>query len=156
MGDERDMFAGLGWDKEIRSIANLHIPVNLSPEFEFVVGNRSSDNYDLTPFSQSTQAWRWRTREEQKQREKKEKKQDHVLEKDADVDEDNTNETEEDEVKVEGKSSKSISFRKRMRALLPHHLPLKDRKRDKTVSYMDLLKPGPPPSDSSKKYAKRK
>jgi hypothetical protein len=71
------------------------------------------------------------------------------------LDEDNSNETEE-EVKVEGESSKSISFRERMRALPPHHLPLKDRKKDKTVSYMDLLRPGPPPSESSKKYVKRK
>jgi hypothetical protein len=54
MGDERDMFAGLGWEKEIRSLADPHIPVNLSPEFSFAAGNRSSDDYDLTPFSQST------------------------------------------------------------------------------------------------------
>jgi hypothetical protein len=33
---------------------------------------------------------------------------------------------------------------------------LKDRKKDKTISYMDLLRPGPCPSESSKKYAKRK
>jgi hypothetical protein len=79
-----------------------------------------------------------------------------VPEKDLDLDEDKSNETEEDEVKVVGKSSKSLSFRKRMRALLPHHLPLKDRKKDKTVSYMDLLRPGPPPSNSFKKYAKWK
>jgi hypothetical protein len=78
-----------------------------------------------------------------------------VPEKDVDLDEDNSNETEE-EVKVDGESSKSISFRERMRALPPHHLPLKDRKKDKTVSYIDLLRPDPPPSESSKKYAKRK
>jgi hypothetical protein len=79
-----------------------------------------------------------------------------VPENDTNVDEDKSNETEEEEVKVVGESSKSLSFRERMRALQPHHLPLKDRKKDKTVSYMDLLRPGPPPSDSSKKYAKRK
>jgi hypothetical protein len=81
--------------------------------------------------------------------------QEDMPEIDADLDEDKSNETEE-EVKVEGESSKSISFRERMRALPLHHLPLKDRKRDKTISYMDLLRPGPPPSESSKKYAKRK
>jgi hypothetical protein len=81
--------------------------------------------------------------------------QEDVHEKDADLDEDKSNETEE-EVKVEGKSSKSISFHEQMKALPPHHLPLKDRKRDKTVSYMNLLRSGPPPSDSSNKYAKRK
>jgi hypothetical protein len=79
-----------------------------------------------------------------------------VPEKDADVDEDKSNKTEEEEVKVEGESSKSISFRERMRALPSHHLSLKDQKRDKIVSYMDLFRPGPPPSDSSKKYAKWK
>jgi hypothetical protein len=76
-------------------------------------------------------------------------------EKDDNLDEDKTNETEQ-EVKEEGESSKSLSFRKRMRGMSPHHLPLKDRKRDKTVSYMDLLRLGPPPSKSSKKYAKQK
>ena len=155
MGDERDMFAGLGWEKEIRSLGDPHIPFNPSPEFEFAAGNRSSDDYELTPFSQSTQAWRWRVQEEQKQYEKKEKRQEDVPEKDADLDEDKSNETEQ-EVKVEGESSKSLSFRERMRGLSPHHRPLKDRMRDKTVSYMDLLRPGPPPSESSKKYAKRK
>ena len=80
--------------------------------------------------------------------------QEDVPEKDADVDEDKSNETEE--VKVEGESSKSISFRERMRALPSHHLSLKDQKRDKIVFYMDLLRPGPPPLDSSKKYAKWK
>jgi hypothetical protein len=45
MGDERDMFAELGWEKEIRSLADPHIPVNLLPEFEFAAGNRSSDDY---------------------------------------------------------------------------------------------------------------
>jgi hypothetical protein len=82
--------------------------------------------------------------------------QEDVPEKDADVDEDNSNEMEEEEVKIVGESSKSLSFRERMRALPPHHLPLKEQKRDKTIFYMDLLRPGPPPSDSSKKYAKRK
>jgi hypothetical protein len=111
----------------------------------------------LIPFSQSTQAWRWRTREEQKQCEKKEKRHEDVLEKDADLDEEKSNETEEEEeVKVVGESSKSLLLRELMRALPPHHLLLKDRKKDKTVSYMDLLQRGPPPSESSKKYAKRK
>jgi hypothetical protein len=155
MGDERDMFAGLRWEKEIRSLADPHIPVNLSPEFLFAAGNRSNDDYDLTPFLQSTQAWRWRTRGEQKQREQKEKRQEDEPEKDADLDKDKSNKTEK-EVKVEGESSKSLSFCEWMRGMTPHHLPLKDRKRDKTISYMDLLRPGPPPSDSSKKYAKRK
>jgi hypothetical protein len=56
MGDERDMFAGLGWEKEIRSLADPHIPVDLSPKFSFAAGNRSIDDYNLIPFLQSTQA----------------------------------------------------------------------------------------------------
>jgi hypothetical protein len=28
--------------------------------------------------------------------------------------------------------------------------------RDKTISYIDLLRPGPPPLESSKKFAKQK
>src|SRR6202022_2803281 len=154
MGEERDMFAGLGWKKEIRSLGDPHIPFNPSPKHDNGVGKQCSDDYELTPFSQSTQAWRWRVQEEQKQYEKKKKKQEDVPEKDADLDEDKLNETEQ-EVKVEGESLKSLSFRERMRGMSPHHRPLKDRMRDKTVSYMDLLRPGPPPSETSKKYAKR-
>jgi hypothetical protein len=55
-GDERDMFDELGWEKEIRSLGDLHIPFNPSPEFEFVAGNRRGDDYELITFSQSTQA----------------------------------------------------------------------------------------------------
>ena len=50
MGEKRDTFAGLGWEKEIRSLDNPHIPVNSSPEFEFRPGNAASDDYDLTHF----------------------------------------------------------------------------------------------------------
>ena len=51
MGDERDMFVGLGWKKEIRILGDLHIPFNSSPEFEFATANRGSDDYELTSFS---------------------------------------------------------------------------------------------------------
>ncbi len=43
MGDDRDMFDALGWEKEIRSLADPHIAVNLSPEFLGAAGNQSSD-----------------------------------------------------------------------------------------------------------------
>ena len=66
------MFVGLGWEREIRSLGDPHIPFNSSPEFEFRPGNAGSDDYELTPFLQSTQAWRWRVQEEQKKYEKKE------------------------------------------------------------------------------------
>ena len=87
---------------------------------------------------QSTQAWRWRAQEEQKQYEKKEDRHEDAPEKDVDLGEDKPKENEH-EMKVVGKSSKSRSFRERMRGLSPHHLPLKDRMKNKTISYMDLL-----------------
>jgi hypothetical protein len=65
----------------------------------------------------------------------------------------------EQEVKVVGESSRSLSFRERMKGLSPHRRPLKDRMRDKTVSYVDLLRPGPPPSrrdDEKKSEASRR
>ena len=58
-------------------------------------------------------------------------------------------------MKVEGECSKSLSLRQRMR-VLPHHLSLKDEIKDKTIPYSDLLRPGPPSSDISNKYANRK
>ena len=85
--------------------------------------------------------------EEQKQYEKKNRPKD-VPEKDVDLNEDKSNETEH-EVKVEGEFLKSLSFRQRMRVLPPHHLPMKDQMKDKTISYMNFLRPGPPPSESS-------
>ena len=71
MGDEIDMFVGLGWEKEIKYLGDLHIFFNPSPKFEFVVGNRGSDDCELIPFLHSTQVWRWMVQEEQKQYEKK-------------------------------------------------------------------------------------
>jgi hypothetical protein len=76
-------------------------------------------------------------------------------EKDANLDEDKSIETKQ-EVKVVGESSKSLLFSERMRGLSLHGRPLKDRMREKTVSYIDLLRPGPPPLESSKKFAKQK
>jgi hypothetical protein len=78
-----------------------------------------------------------------------------VPEKNVDVDEDKLNETEH-EVKVVGEFFKSLLFREMMRGLSPHRRPQKDRMRDKMVSYINLFRPGPPPSESSKKFAKRK
>lgn len=52
----------------------------------------------------------------------------------------------EEEVKVVGESSRSLPLCKRLNILSPHHCPLKNRMKDKTVWYVDLLLPGPPPS----------
>ena len=60
MGEERDMFAGLGWEKEIRSLGDPHVPFNPLPEYDTGVANRYSDDYKMTPFFKSTQAWRWK------------------------------------------------------------------------------------------------
>ena len=67
-----------------------------------------------------------------------------MLDKDVNVIEDvDLNEEKskngEKEVKVVGKSSRSLSFREKMRGISPHSRPLKDRMRDKMVSYVDLL-----------------
>ena len=60
-----------------------------------------------------------------------------------------------EEVKVVGESSRSLSFCKRMKRFLPHHRSLKDRMKarmkNKTVSYVDLLRPSPPPSRTNDK-----
>ena len=58
----------------------------------------------------------------------------------------NLNEDRENEVKVVGEYLRSLSFRERMKGLSPHYRPLKERMRNKTVSYVDLPRPGPPPS----------
>ena len=52
----------------------------------------------------------------------------------------------DDDLNELGKSSKNLSFREKMRRLSPHHLLLKDRLKNKTVPYIDLFRPDPPPS----------
>ena len=65
-----------------------------------------------------------------------------ILRKPGDVDvEDNSFDIEK--IKVAGESSKPLSFRKKIRGLLPHRIPLKDRMKDRTISYVDLLRPNP-------------
>ena len=101
MGDKRDMFLALGWEKEIRSLGDPHILFKPSSEFEFAAGNCDSDDYELIPFSWSTRAWRWTMHEEQKHYENKENRHEDVPDKDVDLGEDKPKETEHD-VKLEG------------------------------------------------------
>ena len=54
-GDERDMFVGLGWEKEIRSLENFHVLFNLSLEYDIGVVNQHSNDYKMTSFLQFTQ-----------------------------------------------------------------------------------------------------
>ena len=60
------MFVGLGWENEIGSLGDPNVPFNPSPEHDIGAGNQYSDDYGLTPFLESTQAWRWRMQEEEK------------------------------------------------------------------------------------------
>ena len=48
------MFEGLGWDKEIVSLGDPHIPFNPSPEREKSVVKRYREEYEMTPFLQSS------------------------------------------------------------------------------------------------------
>ena len=67
MGEERDMFEGLGWDKEIVSLGDLHIPFNPSSKRERSVVKQYRNDYEMTPFSQSTQTWKLRVEEDRQQ-----------------------------------------------------------------------------------------
>ena len=42
--------------------------------------------------------------------------------------------------------TKDLSFRERMKRLSPHRLPLKERMKDRTINYVDLLRPNPLPA----------
>ena len=52
------MFVGLGWEKEIKSLRDPHVPFNSSPKHNICIVNRYSDDYEMTQFLQFTQAWR--------------------------------------------------------------------------------------------------
>ena len=52
---------------------------------------------------------------------------------------------EDEEVKDVADPSRALSFREKMKRLSPHRLPLKERMKDCTISYMDLLRPDPLP-----------
>jgi hypothetical protein len=51
MEEERDMFVSLGWEMEIRSLRDLHVPFTPSPEHDKSVGNQCIDDYELTLLS---------------------------------------------------------------------------------------------------------
>ena len=64
MGEVKNIFADLGWEKEIKSLGDPHVSFNPSPKYDIGPGNQNSDDYKLTPFLQSIQAWRWSMHEE--------------------------------------------------------------------------------------------
>ena len=141
----------------------------------------------MIPFSQSTQAWKRRLEEEERQRyADKFKMKKNVVQKDSrncvdrdaddavdlsadipwkinDVDSDDNSEDVE-EVNIAVESSKTLSFHERMRRLSPHRPPLKERMKDRTISYVDLFRPNPLPRrtddewklQSSRRLAQRK
>ena len=45
MGDERDIFAGLEWEKENRSLRDPYVHFNSSPEHDIGAANRFSNDY---------------------------------------------------------------------------------------------------------------
>jgi hypothetical protein len=158
MGEKKDMFEGLGCDGEIENLEDPFIPVNLSPERERDERSnidRFRDDYVITPFSQSTQTWRMRAEEDRRRYEENDLTKSvgedpigvvdlsaDIWLKPGDVDD---NSIDIEEVKVAGESSKTFCIRKKRRELSPHRLPLKERKKDRTISYVDLLRPNPLP-----------
>ena len=168
--DERDPFAGLGWEVEIVRLADPHTPFNPSPERGVSGAKRFRDDYEITPFSQSTQAWKSRLEEEDRQRhvkrikmrpEKVQKWSEAIVECEmfdavdlsSDIpwtltktdDDDESNDVEQRTKPMAG-LTKDLSFRERMKRLSPHRLPLKERMKDRTISYVDLLRPDPLPT----------
>jgi hypothetical protein len=148
MGKKRDIFEGLRCDEEIENLGEPHIPFNSSPERERDERNardRFLDDYVMTFFSQSTQAWKMRAEEDQRRYTDKFEidavENDltkfvggdpndvidlsaDILRKSGDVYvEDNSIDIKE--VKVAGESSKTLSICKKMKGLSPHRLPLK-------------------------------
>ena len=56
------------------SLKDFHVPFSPSPEHDIGAANQYNDDYELTSFLQSTQAWRWRMQEEQKRYAKNDKR----------------------------------------------------------------------------------
>lgn len=52
----------------------------------------------------------------------------------------------EEKIKMIAKSLRSTLFREMKKRLSPHRHPLKNRVKDWTIYYVNLLQPGPPPS----------
>ena len=168
--DERDPFIGLGWEVEIVRLADPHFPFNSSSECEVNGAKRFRAHYEITPFSQSTQAWKSRLEEEDRQRyagrvkmrpEKVQKRSEvtvdcemfDAVDLSSDIpwtiiemdDEEESNDVEQETEPV-AEATKVFSFRERMKRLSPHRLPLKERMKDQTINYVDLLRPNPLPT----------
>ena len=58
---------------------------------------------------------------------------------------------EDEEVRDVADPSRALSFCEKMKRLLPYRLPLKERMKDHTISYVDLLRPDPLPQRDNDK-----
>ena len=168
--DERDPFAGLRWEVEIVRLADPHTLFNPSPKRGVSGAKRFRYDYEITPFSQSTQAWKSKLEEEDRQRhvkrikmrpEKVQKRSEAIVECEmfdavdlsSDIpwtltktDDDEESNGVEQGTKPMAELTEDLSFRERMKRLSPHRLPLKERMKDRTISYVDLLRPDPLPT----------
>ena len=164
MGEKRDMFEGLGCDEEIANLGELHIPFNPSPEYardERSARDWFHDDYVITPLSQSTQACKLRAEKDQRRYAAQFKidavEKDltkcvggdlndvidlsvDILRKPENVDVNDIS-IDIETVKVAEEPSKILPIGMKMRALSLHRLPLKERMKDQTISYVDLLRP---------------
>jgi len=159
MGEERDVFKGLGWDEEIVSLVDPHIPFKPSPERdvnEKRATDRFGDEYVCPPFSQSSQTCLWTVEEEEEGQRYTDKlgREGGVLaarEVEAmylttgnrwtaeEVKRASNSVDIEEAPEVRVGSSSTSRFREKMRRLSPHRPPWKERIKDRTISYVDLL-----------------
>ena len=58
MGEERNLFEGLGWRAEIVCLVEPHISFNPLSEPGVNSSKRYLDDYEMNLFLQSTQAWK--------------------------------------------------------------------------------------------------
>ena len=148
--DERDPFAGLGWEVEIVRLADPHTPFNPLPKRGVSVAKQFCDDYEIIPFLQSTQVWKSRLKEEDRQRyaerikmqsKKIQKRFEAIVECEMfDADDLSTDipwtitemddEEEPNDVEQGAELTKVLSFRERMKRLSSHRLPLKERMKD--------------------------
>ena len=61
----------------------------------------------------------------------------------TETDDDEESNDVEKETKPMAELTEDLSFCERMKILSPHWLPLKERMKDRTISYIDLLCPNP-------------
>ena len=152
----------------IENLGDPNISFNPSPEHERVersAKDRFRNEYVMTPILQSTQAWKLSVEDDQRQYADNSEidtvKKDlrkcvggdpndvvnlsaNILRKPGHVDvEDNSIDIEV--VKISGLISRILFFCKEMKGLSPHHLPFKEQLKDRTISYIDLLRPDPLP-----------